>query len=248
MRFIIAAAFLAVTCALGITPAQVTTRSTTYTVTTTSFPGAKSGAYAFDPVTSDALLAMHPSVNLKSHAIALKTEGNPAVVREQGTEKDLNSILDQLVETSYQLKEDEEKMEALKSRIINYKQRLEAHNATKCIYPEGRPEVCKTYEERRVSLERERDVLKAEYAENEQNTGIRKSNWGMLKARIRIITMLLYCRECKNRDLEPEEETACWSQCFELANPRLKKCLDIPPSSVYVCLYKLRHPENDKFE
>jgi hypothetical protein len=242
MKFIVSTAFLAVTCVLAIAAAQVTTRPTTKALTTTAFPEARSEASTFDPGTADPLLTRRLSVNLKSYTTSLKTKGNPVVVRGQETEKDLNSILDQVAQTSVELEKVEKKMEALKPRIINYKQRLDAHNTEKCIYPEGQPEVCKDFEARRAKLEQDRDVLKAEYAEIEKDTGILKSQWGMHKARIRIITMLLYCSECKDRDLEPEEETACWSQCFEHANPSLKKCLDMPPSSVYVCLYKLRHP------
>jgi hypothetical protein len=241
MRFIVFTAFLAVTCILAIAAEQVTSRPTN-ALTTTAFPEAKSGASAFAPGTADAFLTRGLPVNLKSYTASLKTEGNPVIVRGQGTEKDLNSILDQVAQTSFQLKKVEEELEVLKPRIINYKQRLDAHNSQNCIYPEGQPEVCKAFEDRRANLERERDVLKAEYAENEQNTGILKSRWGMHKARIRITTMLLYCSGCKDQDLGPEEETTCWSKCFDRANPGLKKCLDMPPSSVYVCLYKLRHP------
>lgn len=221
MRIILSAVFLATIFVFGFAQEKPTTlakSSTTTALTTTPLP-AESGAATLTRVSAEPFSAMRVPV----------------------TDDDLDAILDKVADTSIELKKVEDKMEKLKPRIIDFKKRRDTHDGNRCTYPEGHPEVCDAYERERKQLDKERDGLKDELDDNVQQQGILKSRMGLLRARIRIMTMLLYACDCDG--LKPEATTACWSQCFDAANPRLKSCLDLSDAATGACLEKLRHPD-----
>jgi hypothetical protein len=170
------------------------------------------------------------------------TLAESSIAQDPVTEKDLDAILDEVSHASIKLKKVEEEMEKLKPLIIDYKRRLAIHNDHKCVFTEGDSEKCDGYEKERVALTEERDQLKIKFDHNVEQTGILKSNFGMIMARIRILTLLLYDCDC-DEDQRPERAKQCWSECFEDANPGLKSCLDLPASAVAKCLERLRPSE-----
>lgn len=170
------------------------------------------------------------------------TLAESSIAQDPVTEKDLDAILDEVSHASVKLKKVEEEMEKLKPLIIDYKRRLATHNANKCVFTEGHSEVCDGYEKERVGLTNERDQLKIKFDHNVEQTGILKSNFGMIKARIRILTLLLYDCDC-DEDRGPERATECWSECLDGADPGLKSCLDMPASAVAKCLERLRQSD-----
>jgi hypothetical protein len=141
------------------------------------------------------------------------------------TAEDLTAILGDAVQTSRQLKKVDQRESELKTQVIDWKQRLDAHNSRPCTYPEGHSEVCDKYEQERGELEGERERLKASVAENEEQRRTFRTKLARLKARLKITAVFLY--RCRCADLGPEQAKACWDQCFDGADPRIKSCLDI---------------------
>lgn len=249
MRIILSTVFLATMCVLGFAREKATTPaipSTTGALTTTALPATESGAVALAPAPADPFLAMRIPVNSKIYVAPFETENasGPVVVEGQGTEEELNALLKGIALASVALKKNEEEMEDLKPRILSFAKKRAEHNANQCTYPPGHPEVCEAYEKQRLYLEEVQGILTTAFDKNVEQAGILKSNFGMLKARIRITTMLLYACDCAG--LKPEAATACWSQCFDGANPRLKACLDMSPPLVAACLDKLQRAKDDK--
>ncbi len=224
MRIILSSVFLATIFVFGFAQEKPTTLSASSTTLT----------FTKTPLRAESGVATLASVSA----------GPFSALRIPVTEDDLNAILDKVADTSVELKKLEVKMENLKPRIDDFVKRRDTHDANRCTYPEGHPEDCQGYERERKQLDEERDGLKGELDDNVRQQGILKSRMGLLRARIRITTMLLYACACDN--LKPEATTACWSQCFDGANPRLKSCLDLSDADTAGCLERLRHPKDEQ--
>jgi hypothetical protein len=161
------------------------------------------------------------------------------VAQDPITEDDLNAILDEIALTSVKLKKVEEEMEELKPKILDHKRKLATHDANPCMAPPDNPNACAAYNREAAALDKERDELRPLYEDNLAETGILRSKFGILKARLRIMTMLFYECNCGG-DLGPEAAHECWSECVDSAAKGLPSCLDMNPSDVAACLEKLR--------
>src|SRR5882672_4839737 len=84
----------------------------------------------------------------------LADSGAATPAQDSVTEEDLNALLDKISQTSVELKKAEETLEELKPQIISFVGKRNTHDANRCSFPEGHPEVCAAYEEERLNLEK----------------------------------------------------------------------------------------------